>query len=200
MNLTTFQAQQTTTILSSEFSKLFIGDSVTFDVNVVIDCIGSRPNRNKFYDPAVGVKALQANVALLTDDPTFSDFTFIVKGKEFKLHKIILAAASPVMRRMFTTSMEESRDNKCIVDDIKPDIFEYLVAFIYRHEVPENIAEVVKPLYEAAHYYQVDHLKEICEQCLLEEVSEQNALENLKWAELFDLKQLKIDAWQIIKR
>ena len=184
----------------SKFHQMFTGVSVTFDVHVMIDCISSRANRHKFYDPAVGVKALQANVALLTDDSTFSDFTFIVKGKEFKLHKIILAAASPVMRRMFTTNMGESRENKCIVDDIEPDIFEYLVKFIYRHEVPENISEVVKPLYEAAHYYQVDHLKKICEECLLEESSEENALENFKWAELFDLEPLKLDAWEIIKR
>ena len=96
--------------------------------------------------------------------------------------------------------MEESRESKCIVGDIEPDIFEYLVAFIYRHEVPENIAQVVKPLYEAAHYYQIDHLKDICEEILLEESSEENALENYKWAELFDLEPLKLDAWKIIKR
>ena len=166
----------------------------------MIDCVSSRANRNQFYDPAVGVKALLSNVALFRDDPTFSDFTFIVKGKEFKLHKNILAVASPVMRRMFTTNMEESRENKCSVDHIEPNIFEYLVKFIYGHEVPENIAEVVKPLYEAAHYYQIDHLKEICEVILLEDTSEENSLENLKWAELFDLKQLKLVAWEIIKR
>ena len=195
-----FKAQQSKSFSFSNFSKLLSGNSAIFDVHVMIDCIDSRANRNKFFDSAVGAKAMLSNVALLTDDSTFSDFTFIVKGKEFKLHKIILAAASPVMRRMFTTNMEESRESKCSVDHIEPDIFEYLVAFIYRHEVPENIAEVVKPLYEAAHYYQVDHLKEICEKILLEEVSVKNALENFKWAELFDLKQVKLDAWQIIKR
>jgi BTB/POZ domain len=99
------------------------------------------------------------NLGKMLNDPQFSDFKFIVKGKEFKVHRNILAAASPVFTKLFTADMEEARTSECIVDDIEPEIFELLLRFIHKGKLIEIIGAVSVKLYEAAHYYQIAQLK-----------------------------------------
>jgi BTB/POZ domain len=49
------------------------------------------------------------SVTKLWTDHSLTDVTFIVKDKEFKSHKIVLAAASPVFEAMF---QEDTKENK----------------------------------------------------------------------------------------
>jgi len=133
-------------------------------------------------------------------NPTFSDFTFIVKGKEFKVHKNILAEASPYFLTLFTTDVKKSRRNESEINNIEPDIFGYLLDFTYGGDLPENISQLAKALCEAAHIYCLDDLKKICEQEFYEALSVENALEIYNWAWLYDVDDLKMKAWEIIKR
>lgn len=100
----------------------------------------------------------------ILNDPTFSDFTFIVQNKEFKVHKAILAASSEVMRKIFTTDLRESNEGQCKIADIEPEIFENLLRFVYTGELPENLDGISLELFKAAHYYGISDLVEICKQ------------------------------------
>ena len=134
-------------------------------------------------------------------DPTFTDFTFDVQGKEFKLHKNILAAASPVMKKMFQSEFyEEAKTNRCIITDIEPEIFEKLIRFIYVGGVPEGIDKEWMDLAEAAHYYEMVTLLEICETKLKDFVSEENCLEIFGKALKLELKNLIKTSWELIQK
>lgn len=100
----------------------------------------------------------------LLKNTTFFDFTFIVKGKPFKVHKNILASESETMQVMFTAQLKESVQGACIGDDIEPDIFQHMLQFIYAGIAPANLDDLSTDLYKAAHYYRIVKLMEICEQ------------------------------------
>lgn len=155
----------------------------------------------KFRDTTVQHKKIIANNKRILKDPKYSDFTFIVQKKEFKVHKNILAAASPVFDRLFSVKLKENRTNKCCVNDVEPVIFQYLLNFIYFGEMPENLLKdfIPRKLFEAAHYYQIDELVDICRQEIHYRLSVDNAEETYKWACTYELKDIKMDAWNIIK-
>lgn len=83
-------------------------------------------------------------------DITLSDFTIIVKTKEFKVHKSVLSARSPVFNQMFSSSMKEAADNKVEINDIEPNTFEKLLGFIYSAKIPEDLDYYAMDLFVAA--------------------------------------------------
>ena len=86
----------------------------------------------------------------LMSDTTLSDFTFIVKSKEFKVHKAVLSARSPVLKIMFISNMKEAADNKTEITDIEPSTFEKLLDFIYCGKIPEDLDNYAMDLFVAA--------------------------------------------------
>lgn len=112
----------------------------------------------------------------------------------------ILAASSPVMLKLFTADYKEKDTNKCKIADIEPGIFEALIRFMYRCELPENLTDVAHELYAAAHYYEVENLKEICLNEIHSKLSKKTAMMSYALAFKYDLKKLSNDAWSIIKR
>lgn len=135
----------------------------------------------------------------LLNDSSFSDFTFIVKGKNFKVHKNILASVSETMRAMFTSDLKESVLGECIVDDIEPHIFQHMLKFIYAATIPVDLDNVAVDLYKAAHYYRIVELMEICKDSIHFLLSDCNAPEIFKFSTLYDIKDIQTDAWKIIK-
>lgn len=139
-------------------------------------------------------------ISSLYAEEMFTDFTFIVKGKPFKVHKLILAASSEVMKRMFTAVHKEWELVECEIFDIEPHIFETLICFMYRYEVPTILGEVAHELYAAAHYYEVENLKEICLDKLCLSLSADNAIKSYALGSTYNLNTLTACSWTIIKR
>lgn len=103
------------------------------------------------------------------------------------------------MHKLFMANFNESEKQYCFVDEIEPEIFEYLLQFIYTGELPKNLKDVSKSLYDAANYYEIDELKEICKQKTHETLSLENALEIYKWSHPYDMTDLKTESWEIVK-
>jgi hypothetical protein len=174
--------------------------SLVFKASIKIIYTEDMTFRGKFYNSAVAKKKICTNIGRMYGDEEFADFVFAVKGKPFKVHKNILAEASEVFRKMFTTNMKEARNNECEIDNIEPEIFESLLRFIYTAEIPENLKEVAIELFKAAHYYEIDELRNVCEQEIHENLKKENALEIYELTCVYGGEQLKLDAWKIIKR
>lgn len=174
-------------------------NSITLNFRLVISCAVVPSLRRKFYDPLAAKKEILEHVANMFGDSTFADFTFIVGSREFQVHMNILAAASPVMRGMFTTNLKEAKTKSCTVEAIDSETFDHMLGFIYNADIPEDLSTVAKPLYEAAHYYRIKILENVCLENIRESLSADNALEVFEWAQPYDLN-LKADAWKIIKR
>jgi hypothetical protein len=139
------------------------------------------------------------NLAML-DDPQFSDFTFIVQSTEFKVHKNILAQASPVFRKMFTSSFEESQTNQCKVDAISPEVFQIMLRFIYGREFAGMYYEDTLKLYEAADFYELPDLMKVCKEEINNNISYFNTMTLYEWAWTYNVDELKQRIWKILKR
>lgn len=59
-----------------------------------------------------------------------SDVTLVVENQEFRAHKAILAAGSPVFRGMFAHGMQEALTNKVVMDDMSADTFRLVLQYV----------------------------------------------------------------------
>uniref|UniRef100_A0AC34RMN8 BTB domain-containing protein n=1 Tax=Panagrolaimus sp. JU765 TaxID=591449 RepID=A0AC34RMN8_9BILA len=90
----------------------------------------------------------------LLDEEQFSDFTICCGEKEFKVHKNVLAAASPVFSAMFKQDCQEAAENKVDITDFDADIVELGIKFIYERELLMNLNyEKVMKLWDFADKY-----------------------------------------------
>ncbi len=118
----------------------------------------------KFIDTTPQFKNIISNNESILNSSKHSDFTFIVCGRIFKVHKNILAAASPIFDKLFDNNFSETLTNQCHVTEIEPTTFQYLLDYIYCGKLPEEIHDekVSRSVFKAAHYYEIPGLADIC--------------------------------------
>lgn len=119
---------------------------------------------------------LSKNFRAMLFDKSFCDFTFVVKGKEIKIHKSVLSARSPVFMRMFLTDMQEAKANKAEITDVEADTFDKLLVFIYSGKVAGDFDFLAIDLFIAADKYGIEDLKQLCESKIAANLSKDNAL------------------------
>jgi len=91
----------------------------------------------------VSAKPIKENESLNTDlnslleNGLYADFTLLVGGKEFQLHKAILASRSPYFKTMLESDFEESRKNRLEIDDVELELFEEFLRYVYTDTVDE---------------------------------------------------------------
>jgi hypothetical protein len=135
----------------------------------------------------------------LLSDSKYSDFTYIIKDRMFKVHKCILAASSRFFDNMFSSDFwTESQTNEAISNEVDPVIFEHMLRFIYGAKLPENFASTSVELFKLAHFYEIEGLKKVCEHEILNKLSVDNAMETYEMAFVYDIDELKKTAWAII--
>ncbi|XP_057649838.1 speckle-type POZ protein-like [Chionomys nivalis] len=133
----------------------------------------------------------------LWKNSSFTDCCLVVAGQEFRAHKAILAARSPVFRAMFEQDTEESRKNRIEIHDLKTEVFKAMMDFIYTGKEPVlyNIADAVLA---AADKYSLERLKVMCESALCRDLSVKNAAYTLVLADLHSTRQLKTQVLNFI--
>ncbi|XP_044740015.1 speckle-type POZ protein-like, partial [Chrysoperla carnea] len=122
----------------------------------------------------------------------------VADGKEFQVHKTILAARSPVFAAMFEHEMEERKLNRVNITDIDYEILHELLKFIYTGKV-DNLQTMAGELFAAADKYAQERLKKLCEKELAANLSTENVMEILVLADLHGANQLKAQAIDFIK-
>lgn len=112
------------------------------------------------------------------EDDTFKDFTFFVRGRELKVHKSVMGAASEVFRTMLTCGLDETKNNAATVE-CDPKIFEIFLRYVYVNAIPSKtrMLDVCIELHELAHRYGIKLLERICIMFVLQkEINETNAM------------------------
>ncbi len=123
-----------------------------------------------------------------------SDICFIVECREFRAHKFILSTRSPVFAAMFQHSeMKENQENRVVVQDISPDIFDALLRFLYTDQVDLSTVDATALLI-AANRYLIPLLKFRCEESLSQHLTTANFSELLVLADLHGALRLKKEA------
>nr|CAB3259996.1 kelch-like protein 24 [Phallusia mammillata] len=119
----------------------------------------------------------------------FTDVTLVVDDHEIPCHKVVLAACSPYFHGLLSSKMKEEREGKVTIQGHKPEILEMLVRHAYAEPIKvttSNAQDVV----EAADYFQMDTLKDHCENFLIRQVAESNCLGLMQFASLHSLDRL----------
>ena len=185
-------------ILFSTPCLLLPDDKLTLccEVSVVQDCV-SVSEQN--MQPGIDLPrcTLVDDLGELWENSRFTDCCLVVADREFRAHKAILAARSPVFRAMFEHDMEESRTNRIEIRDLKPEVFKAMMDFIYTGKEPvlHGMADAVLA---AADKYGLERLKVMCESALCRDLSVENAAHTLFLADLHSTGQLKTQVLNFI--
>ena len=93
------------------------------------------------------------------------------------------------------TNCLQKRSNRSSFDrDIDSRVFRKLLRFLYTGSSgfsKQDPSDVLQALFLAADKYQVDALREICEECLMLKLAIQNVLHLLAWAHQYGASKLK---------
>ncbi|KAL3309741.1 Speckle-type POZ, partial [Cichlidogyrus casuarinus] len=117
--------------------------------------------------------------------------------KEFKAHKAVLAARSPVFAAMFEHRMEEAREGRVEINDLKPDCMADVLQYIYTGRC-SNLDQLAPELLAASDKYQMDQLKIMCEHRLVQGLCVENACDTLVLSDRHNALQLKVHALDYI--
>ena len=125
-----------------------------------------------------------------------ADVKFRVRKKTFSTHRSVLAARSPVFKKMLLGPMKEGTTTSAIpIDNMEAEVFGALLTFMYTDELPDmqeqEESEMVQHLLVAADRYNLERLKLICEEKLCKHIDTGSAATILALAEQHNCHGLK---------
>lgn len=139
-------------------------------------------------------RTVSEDIKELFETQKFSDFSLVIHGRTLKVHKIILAARSP----LFAAIMPEAQ-NKMEINDLSYDAAVEFLRYVYTGQV-ETIDNISKELLLASIKYQMDGLKPICYENIMSSLVVANAADLLKFAHENKLDELKTAAFVYFKK
>merc|ERR1719154_526265 len=145
-------------------------------------------------------KQIGEDLGKVFSDRQFSDIKIQSEGQSFDCHMAILAARSPVFMAMFQSNMKEKQTHTVNINDCKAGVVEEMLNFIYTGNIssPDAISEIMAELFEAADKYQLDLLKDVCEESLYSNLKVTNCLEYLVLGDMHDTPKLKKLALRLV--
>ncbi|GIY28903.1 speckle-type POZ protein [Caerostris extrusa] len=130
----------------------------------------------------------------LYKERTFTDATIVVGEKQFHVHRVVLAAASPVLSRMFQSEMKEKADRSLKIEDSSAHAVGELVKYLYTGKANILTVDLAIDLLYLADKYDISSLKKEVVIYLGCNVSLKTVLDILSVADRFCLRNLKSTA------
>ncbi|XP_065199985.1 speckle-type POZ protein B-like [Planococcus citri] len=138
------------------------------------------------------------DIERLFGEEDFSDFTVTVGDEQFRVHRNILAARSPVFAAMLKHNMKEQNQNCLKITDMDRSVFKEMLRYIYTGK-SSKLNEMAFDLLPAADKYDLKGLKIKCERHLVNKLSVENAADCLVLADLHGAALLRKQALQFIR-
>lgn len=126
----------------------------------------------------------------LFHDDTDKDIKFVVQDESFAAHSLIVKCRSKVMRAMLENDTKEKEEKVIEIKDTNAEAFKSFLKYIYTNEI-DNIEELAEDLIILAEKYDLQCLKNNCEQYLLTKVDKTNIIRYLVIAHLYNCKIFK---------
>lgn len=114
------------------------------------------------------------------------DTTLNVQDKEYKAHRAVLIARSPVFAAMFLHETLEKQTGVVTISDCDPDSFEGFLEFLYTGKFEEPSTRSALYLYETSDKYEVQELKAFCVEYLMENLSVENVCDVVILADKYE--------------
>jgi hypothetical protein len=117
--------------------------------------------------------SINAELRAMVNNPTLSDVTFVVQGREIYAHKLFLIRCE-YFQSLFLGSMMESTLSRIPIAQVTYSIFLSLVEYLYTDHVRIPLSSAME-LFEAADLFFIPRLKTMCEKRILQSISVHNA-------------------------
>lgn len=124
--------------------------------------------------PIVRNETLTKTFASLIGNANLSDVTFLVENKNIAGHRFLLAIRSSVFYAMFYGAAKTDEE-VIVIDDIRFDVFETVLLYIYTDEIFIDQGNVVEIML-MAHKYDLGYLEEKCQTFIAGEKDPKSAL------------------------
>ncbi|XP_058799372.1 kelch-like protein 24a [Phymastichus coffea] len=173
-----------------------ISDKIQFKGTYVLN-LSTVNNYNLYIRRYKGAEPIQNAITLedsvgsmLLNTGAYSDIVLKVGDTILHAHKMVLSQKSEVFKRMFAHQMTESENGVVKIDNLDVEVVEEMLSYIYTGRA-DNVAEMPQKLFEAAHRYELSELQDLCEEYILFSFNDQNVMEILEIANLYDLTALR---------
>ncbi|XP_066265934.1 kelch repeat and BTB domain-containing protein 2-like [Branchiostoma lanceolatum] len=127
------------------------------------------------------------------------DVTLEVEGRRFPCHRLVLSAASPYFRAMFTNDMAESRQKTVVLQGLDAGMFGEILSYIYSGTLHVSL-DNVQPLYQTADLLQLDYVRDSCSSYMAMNVERSTCVDLYKFADVFSLDNILNPCLQLIDR
>ncbi|XP_078584596.1 kelch repeat and BTB domain-containing protein 12-like [Branchiostoma floridae x Branchiostoma japonicum] len=115
------------------------------------------------------------------------DVVIEVEDRLFPCHRLVLSAASPYFRAMFTSDMAESRQKTVTLQGLDAGAFGEILSYIYSGTL--NV-DKVQPLYQAADLLQLDYVRDTCSSYMDMSVQRSTCVDLYKFADVFSVDRV----------
>ena len=137
--------------------------------------LSSAAKRARLTIPCGDVAFRWAELTKMWHEGSFLDCVVVVEGREFKAHRIVLAASSAFMKSAFSVGLAETTSARIVLEDLDASTFEALLTWCYDGEVAID-EDRLHDLLRAAARLQVPPLLEACENLLVAHLAPNEAL------------------------
>ncbi|XP_068729758.1 kelch-like protein 12 [Montipora capricornis] len=151
-------------------------------------------------DPSKHCQKLISRVDALRRKESFFDVTVSVQDKEFKAHKLMLAAASPFFLSLLVSDMREGKEQfiRIELEEATGSVMEEVLKYIYTGNVAIT-KETAHDLVAAADYLLLPGLKTLACDFLKENIAIENCIFNYYFADKYQCLELMEESCEFIK-
>ncbi|XP_035013048.1 ankyrin repeat and BTB/POZ domain-containing protein 2 isoform X2 [Hippoglossus stenolepis] len=148
--------------------------------------------------PLPSVPEMKATLSAQLDphflnNPEMSDVTFVVEGKPFYGHKVLLVTASDRFRSLLASSGSDGSPNKEVeIGDIKYNIFQMMMSYLYcggTESLRTNVPDLLE-LLSMASLFHLGALQRHCELICSRHINLDNAVSIYKTAKVYGSLEL----------
>uniref|UniRef100_A0A0N5C025 BTB domain-containing protein n=1 Tax=Strongyloides papillosus TaxID=174720 RepID=A0A0N5C025_STREA len=179
--------------LLNESNNLLINNKLRIlcEIQVINNCESKNNDNSEIsMNIAIPQSKLSLDYCNMFDSPLFTDCIIKVENTEFKVHKAVLAARSPVFHNILSSTLEKSRTNVIEIKDFPVKVVKEMLKYIYKDKI-SNIQNMANEVFEIANKYELHRLKAISEHYMYTSLSLENVFERFSLSEKYSIKSLK---------
>ncbi|XP_078572551.1 kelch repeat and BTB domain-containing protein 2-like [Branchiostoma floridae x Branchiostoma japonicum] len=155
--------------------------------------------RPRSYQDESYLQGFLGTVGDLQKAGVLQDVVLEVEGRRFACHRLVLSAASPYFRAMFTSDMAESRQKTVDLQGLDAGMFREILSYIYSGTLHVTL-DKVQPLYQAADLLQLDYVRDTCSSYMAMNVEHSTCVDLYKFADVFSVDSVRKACLECINR
>ncbi|XP_066271681.1 kelch-like protein 40a [Branchiostoma lanceolatum] len=126
-------------------------------------------DRPRFFEDERYQYGFLETVGDLQKAGVLQDVVLEVEDRRFPSHRLVLSAASPYFRAMFTSDMAESRQKTVVLQGLDANSFGEILSYIYSGILHVSL-DKVQPLYQAADLLQLEYVSDTCSDFMVKNI------------------------------